>query len=651
MDTPELPVEVISHILSFLHASDRKEASQVCRTWYEASQDHQFQRNVTFRFPVTAASLKFVRGLARRPRCRLSISHLDGSRLSRQVLAEVAVHLGPRLESLSLPGSSVTEASLLGLLPHLTGLRTLDLSGLDSIFMSGTFLCHEQHRQQVRTALNNLEDLDLSNLRYLSDLTFNRLTGCTPRLRRLALSGCHIAFEFDPYRGRAVGQGSSAMLSLRNLLRLLQEQAQTLRSLDLSCTGITPSSLRCMVRVPGLLLEELGLRGCRELTDHSVELLCRHQRGLRKLDLSACTELTGRSALAAAHLRELEALSLSQDWRMTDKGLAELAALPTLRSLRLVECLHVSGVELVKGLSCPRPRAQLQILNLRSCTYLRDVTVYSLTQLLASSLRELDLTSCLCLTDLSVRAIATYLPRLEVLRLACCKEITDRGLLGLQEPAASEGPVGDMSMQEDKGPSFTRTFGNMGFFKPPSTLLEEKGALVTEEDLGAFRQQEQTSLLALQGLKELDLSACLKLTDASITQVLRFPALQRLSLSMLPEMTDDGLASVALHCRSLTSLGLSRCGRLSDEGLVRALLRLPRLQHLQLACCHAVTDRSLHVIALYCKRLKTLDISLCKDITATKVDFLQSQLPFLEKVHYRETHATPLDLSVCTIEP
>lgn len=107
---------------------------------------------------------------------------------------------------------------------------------------------------QVRSALSGLEELDLSNLRYLSDLTFNRLTGCTPRLRRLSLAGCHIAFEFDPYRGCPVGavEDSSALLSLRNLRRLLTEQRATLVALDLSRTSISPESLRTIaqVRIP-----------------------------------------------------------------------------------------------------------------------------------------------------------------------------------------------------------------------------------------------------------------------------------------------------------------------------------------------------------------------------------------------------------------
>lgn len=104
---------------------------------------------------------------------------------------------------------------------------------------------------QVRSALSGLEELDLSDLRYLSDLTFNRLTGCTPRLRRLSLAGCHIAFEFDPYRGCPVGavEDSSALLSLRNLRRLLTELKLTLVALDLSRTSISPESLRSIAQV------------------------------------------------------------------------------------------------------------------------------------------------------------------------------------------------------------------------------------------------------------------------------------------------------------------------------------------------------------------------------------------------------------------
>ncbi|XP_051237471.1 uncharacterized protein fbxl9 [Dicentrarchus labrax] len=632
VETPELPLEIIVYILSFLDASDRKEASLVSRRWYSASQDSRFQKNVTFCFPASASALELIRGLGRRSRCSLIITQLDGLSMSRTLLQEVGLCLGPNLESLALPGSSITEASLLALLPHLTSLRRLDLGGLDSLFMSGAFLSREEHRQQVRSALSGLEELGLSDLRYLSDLTFSRLTGCTPRLRRISLAGCHIAFEFDPYRGCPVGavEDSSAMLSLRILRRFLTEQKSTLVALDLSRTSVTPESLRTIAQVNDLVLEELFLHDCKELTDYSVEILVKHQPSIQRLDMSACTSLTNRSVLAIARgLKTLTHLCLSRDWRITESGLAELLSVSSLKSLDLSVCLHISGTEIVKGLTGSSTRPQLETLILKSCTYIRDLAVFSLTQLLGDTLRELDLTSCIDVTDLSVRSIATFLRRLVVLRLGWCKEVTDWGLLGMEERATCD-------RDQQTGLSFTRTFGNMGFFKPPRLPFEERPKVVTQNDLEQFKQQAETSLLALNRLQELDLSACLKLTDSSITQVVRYPDLRQLSLSMLPEITDASLASVARHCRSLTSLSVSHCPGVTDRGVEQAAPCLHRLQHLNLSSCN-ITDRSLLCLVQHCRRLRTLDISRCKNISATTVHLLQSQLPILENVHYKLT--------------
>lgn len=91
--------------------------------------------------------------------------------------------------------------------------------------------------------------------------------------------------------------------------------------------------------------------------------------------------------------------------------------------------------------------------------------MFSFTQLLGDSLRELDLTQCVNVTDLSVRSIATYLQRLVVLRLAGCKEITDWGLLGMVETTICEPdqemvrPASPSSLVVLHGPSFTWNSG------------------------------------------------------------------------------------------------------------------------------------------------------------------------------------------------
>lgn len=91
-----------------------------------------------------------------------------------------------------------------------------------------------------------------------------------------------------------------------------------------------------------------------------------------------------------------------------------------------------------------------------ACFSLQDIC--SLAQLLTSSLKELDLTSCVVLTDSSVHAIASYLPGLRVLRLGWCKLITDWGLLGMKEPSDGKQPskhtVRNLDIHNGKGTEY-----------------------------------------------------------------------------------------------------------------------------------------------------------------------------------------------------
>ncbi|XP_039619158.1 dynein regulatory complex subunit 6 isoform X1 [Polypterus senegalus] len=644
METPDLPIEVITHILSYLQMSDRKEASLVCKKWYFASQDYQFQKKVTYKFPASSTLLDVISGLGRRPCYGIDISHLDGSSLSKAVLKQVAVCLGSQLESLSLRDSTITEFSFLAVLPHFSVLRSLDLSGSDSLFMSGTLLSKPENKHAVMSVLVNLQELNLSNLRYLSDLTFNRITECTPKLRKLCLAGCHITFEFDPYRGSESSCNSTAILSLKNIQRFLVKQASTIKELNLSWTGITPEALKSLVQVKGLCLDEIILQGCKDLTDQAIVNLCKLQPQLKSLDLSVCTELSSKSVLnISATLKDLQSLKLQKNWRITDNGLADLVQRKSFHTLDVSECNHITGSELVKGLSSPECGAKLISLNFSCCAMIKDITLFSLVQLVGPTLRVLDLTSCLYLTDLSVRAIASYLPGLAVLRMGWCKELTDWGLLGMVEPTEECDPDKE---KNDGGPKFSRNFGNMGFFTPPKLIFDEKPRLVTENDLEMFKEQEGASLLALRGLQELDLTACAKLTNTSITKVIRFQDLRCLSLAMLNNITDSSLISVASHCRSLTRLNISHCSNLTDYGLTTAVRYLQRLQYLQIACCDKITDRFLSVLAQECKSLKSLDVCMCREISMAGIEQLQTELPTLENIKTRFVGGSDLIFSL-----
>uniref|UniRef100_A0A2K5Q2E1 F-box/LRR-repeat protein 15-like leucin rich repeat domain-containing protein n=1 Tax=Cebus imitator TaxID=2715852 RepID=A0A2K5Q2E1_CEBIM len=154
------------------------------------------------------------------------------------------------------------------------------------------------------------------------------------------------------------------------------------------------------------------------------------------------------------------------------------------------------------------------------------------------------------------------------------------------------------------------------------------------------------SLLMLRALQELDLTACSKLTDASLAKVLQFPRLKQLSLSLLPALTDKGLVAVARGCPSLERLVLSHCSHLSDEGWAQAASSWPRLQHLNLSSCSQLTEQTLDAIGQACRRLRVLDVAMCPGINMAAVRRFQAQMPQVSCVQSRFVGGADLTLTL-----
>ncbi|XP_059733434.1 F-box/LRR-repeat protein 2-like isoform X2 [Bos javanicus] len=580
------------------------------------------EASVQYNIPVSSASLPAIKSLGLRGITCISLTNLDGSPASLQVLRSVTHHLGPHLQSLCLGGGSPTEASFVALILGCPALRILDLSGCNSLFTSGMLLAQPETAQQVQQALSGLRELSLASLRDLADLSFNRLSSCAPCLERLSLAYCHLTFQLGPAWGTIGPQDSSpSQLSFRNLLRFLKERAGRLHALDLSGTGLPPEALRALGQVAGLQLQELSLHSCRDLSTEAVAALCHQQPGLTSLDLSGCSELADGAVLAVSRgLRHLRRLSLRKLQRLTDAGCSALGGLCELQSLDLAECCLVRGRELAQSLGsvCAAP-PPLASLSLAYCSSLKDASVLSLIPGLGPRLRVLDLSSCVALTNQTLQAICTYLTRLSVLRLAWCKELGDWGLLGLGEPiqAPSQEPQ-------------------------PHEELEYRASSPKDPS----PQPQGPSLLMLQALQELDLTACSKLTDASLTKVLQFPQLRQLSLSLLPALTDKALVAVAKGCPSLERLALSHCSLLSDQGWAQAASSWPRLQHLNLSSCSQLTEQTLDSVGQACRQLRMVDVAMCPGISIASVRRFQAQLPEVICIQSRFVGGADLTLTL-----
>ncbi|XP_039077214.1 leucine-rich repeat-containing protein 29 [Hyaena hyaena] len=617
-----LPLEMLTYILSFLPLSDQKEASLVNRAWYCAAQNALRETNVQYSIPVSSASLPAIKSLGLRGITCISLTNLDDSPASHQVLESIAYHLGPHLQSLCLSGGSPSEAAFVALILGCPALRILDLSGCNSLFTSGMLLAQPETAQRVQLVLSGLCELNLAGLRDLTDLSFNRLSSCAPSLERLSLAYCHLTFELGPAWGSFAPRDSSpSQLSFHNLLQFVKERAGRLHALDLSGTGLLPEALQALGQVAGLQLQELSLHGCQDLSTEAVAALCRLQSGLTSLDLSGCSEVADGALLAISRgLEHLQRLSLRKLQRLTDAGCTALGGLRELQRLDLAECCLVSGQGLAQALdSGHRAPAPLASLSLAYCSSLKDASVLSLIPVLSPNLRVLDLSSCVALTNRTLQAICAYLTHLSVLRLAWCKELRDWGLLGLREP--SEEPTQEPQLH---GELEHQALGP----KDPSP------------------QPQGPSLLMLRALQELDLTACSKLTDASLAKVLQFPQLRQLSLSLLPALTDKGLVAVAKGCPSLERLVLSHCSLLSDEGWAQAASSWPRLQHLNLSSCPQLTEQTLDTIGQACKQLRMLDVAMCPGISMTAVRHFQAQLPQVTCIQSRFVGGADLTLTL-----
>ncbi|XP_060644393.2 uncharacterized protein [Anolis sagrei] len=642
MESSRLPVEIIAYILSFLPIPDRKEASLVNRIWYSAAQESLRQENLLYNIPASSASLSTIKSLAHRHVGNVKMTNLDGSATSRDVVRHVASYLGPHLLSLCLHGSSLTETSFEELLLACPCLTTLDLSGCNSLFMSGTLLSKEESYLKAQEALVNLQQLNLSGLRYLSDISFNRLTNWSPRLAKLSLARCHITFEFDTYHG-STNYNSSALLSFRNLLQFLRKRASSMKTLDLSGTNISSQAMKSLAQVENLHLEGMVLQACHDLTNETVSILCQHQPHITTLDLSGCSELSDQAILTVcSRLPGLRCLCLGKLPRVTEGGFQKISQLKHLQKLDVSECSLVSCGELAKALSTAKGRPKLVSLNAAFCSLLQESSILSLAETLSKSLRVLDLSSCVSLGNRSIQAIASHLLLLRVLRLAWCKELTDWGLLGVEESQEEREHVA----KKDAGPKFSRNFGNLGFFQPPPQDLEQDDQILVDFAKHTVQEKRHASLSALTHLQELDLTACGKLTDKSIAKVIRFPELRRLSLSLVPNITDNSLLAIARHCRSLEHLSLNHCVNLTDKGFVEAAGSLPRLQHLILSGCNQLTTWTLKAIGQECRQLKTLDVSMCSQISMADVEHFQSYFPLQSQASIQSRFVGGADLSI-----
>nr|XP_015219501.1 PREDICTED: uncharacterized protein LOC107079475 [Lepisosteus oculatus] len=172
-----------------------------------------------------------------------------------------------------------------------------------------------------------------------------------------------------------------------------------LTSVDISWTGATDMGVLSLVNSCNRL-QSLSINGCQMTDDALKGLVKRHGKSLNRLEAFGCHALSAKSMSSLAdQCPNLRVLNIGQMPKITDVCLTHM--IPCFKHLTSI---NVTGINVV-----------------------RDRTVHCIVKH-CSKLESLTLSSCPCITDVSLVEVSTYLPTIRYFDVSGCRKVTDTGV-------------------------------------------------------------------------------------------------------------------------------------------------------------------------------------------------------------------------------
>ncbi|RPD66849.1 RNI-like protein [Lentinus tigrinus ALCF2SS1-7] len=200
----------------------------------------------------------------------------------------------------------------------------------------------------------------------------------------------------------------------------------------------------------------------------------------------------------------------------------------------------------------------------------------------ASGLTYLDISGCTQVTDLGLQAVAAHSTSLCSLFISRIPSITDHGLAALVRGLPH---LEELEMEN----------------LPLVTALSAR-------DIWTFAR----------GLKRWILSGCMHITDSGFPWVPERTQLEaedadkrRTWMESLPPL----ILPATHKLNNLRVLDLSHCLRLTDAAILGVVAHAPRIHNLNLAGCIELTDRALHAICTLGRHLRIIDVGGLERVT------------------------------------
>ncbi|XP_071590100.1 F-box and leucine-rich repeat protein 13 isoform X2 [Heliangelus exortis] len=387
-------------------------------------------------------------------------------------------------------------------------------------------------------------------------------------------------------------------------------------------------------------LQDLNLSECQGLTDESMRLITEGCRALLYLNLSY-TDITDRTLRLLSSFTNLQYLSLAHCRKFTDKGLLYLGSGRGCHKLMYLDLSGCSQVSVDGFRNIANACSGIQDLLMNKMPTLTDICIQVLVAkcqrimsvvfldsphlsdttfkaLAECRLVKVGIEGNNQITDLSLKVISNSCPCMRHIHMANCQKITDAGL---QMISPLEHII----------------------------VLNVAGCIrISDEGLRPFVQGSSGAKL-----RELNLSNCIDVTDASLTEIAqRCCALTYLSLRYCGNVTDAGIEALG-EMSSLISIDLSgtiisdtglralgsygnikkltiaNCKNISDAGIQEFCEGTNQLEYFHVSHCPQLTADTVVALAFHCQALTSVSIAGCPEMTDTCIKYLAAACHYL----------------------
>nr|XP_009941899.1 PREDICTED: LOW QUALITY PROTEIN: F-box/LRR-repeat protein 13 [Opisthocomus hoazin] len=520
-----LPEKALLQIFRYVNLVDLARCAQVSQTWMLLTQNSSLWGDINFS----------------------SVKH----KVQDQIVVNTLQKWRPYVIRLNLQGCYSLHWPSFKSISECKNLQDLNISE-----------CQGLNDESMRLISEGCRALLYLNLSYtdITDGALRLLSSSFPNLQYLSLAHCR-KFTDKGLLYLGSGRGCHKLIYL-DLSGCIQISVDGFRNIANGCSGI----------------QDLLINNLPTLTDRCIQALvekCQQIKSVVFLDSPRLSDTTFK-ALAECKLVKV---SIEGNNQITDLSFKLMSKrCPYIRHIHMVDCQRITDA----GLMTISPLKHILVLNVADCRRISDEGVRPLVQgSSGAKLRELNLTSCIHVTDASVTEIAQRCHELTYLNLRHCENVTDAGIEAL----------GSMSSL---------------------ISIDISGTSISDMGLRALGHHGK--------IKELSVSECKNISDTGIQEFCKGTKhLEYFHASCCPQLTDEAVKAVAFHCHRLTSASIAGCPKMTDTCIQYLAAACHYLHFLDVSGCIHLTDKALKYLWKGCKQLQILKMLYCRNITKQAV--------------------------------